>query len=238
MKALSLLVLLSALNAGAAVGSATDNTTGKSAALPRTLPKAVTGDGAPAEIGDSCHSTSKICIGLKYVVYDDPSTGKPVATQADAVTNLKNLDSVWAQCDIGFQIDQYSTVNPSDYGLKFNTADASELDVIRTKFVSPASLLVVTTGAWDRSGSLGDTGANAWTNLPGSGPYGAVIEGAVATFSNIYAHELGHYLNLVHMPDETDLMDAIVYDSSTTLASDQCNTARATATTFWAKMLR
>jgi hypothetical protein len=72
----------------------------------------------------------------------------------------------------------------------------------------------------------------------GGGPFGAILERPVASFANIIAHELGHYLNLYHVSDATDIMNPIIYSSSTKLTSSQCATARSAASFFWSKMYR
>ena len=109
------------------------------------------------------------------------------------------------------------------------------MDAIRTPFQDEKYLVVVNTGAWDH-GSMGP--ANAWTAMPGQSPSGAVLESRVATDSGITAHELGHYLGLDHVNDETDLMNPIIYPSSTLITSEQCQEMRAIATTTRAATLR
>lgn len=196
---------------------------------------------APASgvVGESCHTNdpNHICLALKYVAYKD-SSGTPTVSQEAAVNNIKQFNKLWGQCNIGFQIDNYSAIAPKESGLSYSTANVGELDDIRKVENDDKTLLVVTTGTWDRSGSLGDTGANAWTAMPGENLYGAVLEKPVATFGNIIAHELGHYLNLDHVSDESNLMNPIIYDGSTTITKSQCTAAREAVTTYWQKMVR
>lgn len=191
-------------------------------------------------IGDSCQSggSQQICLALKYVAYIDPSTQAPVIDEAGAIENVRGINSLWSQCGVGFQIEQYLAVQPSDYGLNFATASFAELDQVRGAFGDNGEMVVVTTGTWDRSGTLGQSPANAWTTMPGTGPYGTVLEEPVSGFSNIIAHELGHYLNLLHVSDDQDLMNPIIYSDSSSLASDQCSTVRAAAAFFWPLMYR
>ncbi len=190
-------------------------------------------------LGDTCSSKDPqdFCIGLKYVVYKD-SDGNPLIDKQSSIKNTKKMNQIWSQCHIAFQIDEYLPADPNQYGLKFNTTDDSELDQIRKTFNDNSHFLVVTTGSWDRTGSLGNTAANAWTSVPGDNSYGVVLESPVGTFSNIIAHELGHYMNLFHVDDTTDLMNPIIYNDSTQLTQDQCDTARSAINQFWTAMLR
>jgi hypothetical protein len=195
--------------------------------------------GGQPVVGDTCHSDDPqhICLAVKYVVYRD-STGAAIVDQATAINNIRAVNQIWNQCNIGFQIEQYVPVIPADYQLNYRTANFTELDDIRTTFDDDTTLLLVTTGTWDRTGTLGNSGANAWTSMPGGGPYGAVLERPVGTFSNIIGHELGHYMNLLHLSNNLDVMNPIIYTNSTQVNSGQCTTARAAASFFWAKMYR
>ena len=195
--------------------------------------------GNPPVIGDSCHSDdpAHICLAVKYVVYRD-SADEPVVSQQSAIANIRTVSHLWAQCNLGFQIDQWLAIRPSDYQLQYQTANYTELDDIRNSFDDDTTLLIATTGTWNRAGTLGNTSANAWTSMPGGGPYGAILERPVGTFANIIGHELGHYLNLLHVSDNTDLLNPIIYTNSTKLTADQCTTARAAAGFFWSRMYR
>ena len=188
-------------------------------------------------VGTSCKSndSNQICLGLKYVVYKN-SKGESVVSQPDAVKNVDNINKLWKQCGIAFQIDEFVAADAPTDKLSHNPANMGELDDIRKVYSDANTLLVVTTGKWDRSGSLGNTGANAWTSMPGEDLYGAIHESTVGTFSNIMAHELGHYLNLDHMNDESDLMNPIIADSSTKLTQQQCASARASVSTYWQRI--
>ncbi|OFZ18671.1 MAG: hypothetical protein A2X94_14280 [Bdellovibrionales bacterium GWB1_55_8] len=192
-----------------------------------------------AAVGPSCQSDDPnwICLGLKYVVYRE-NGADPIVSELETLKNLEVINNLWSQCNIGFQVDQYVAAGPGEYKLKFRTANISELDEIREAFNDDTALLVVTTGAWDRTGSLGNSGANAWTAMPGGPPYGAILERPVASFSNIIAHEIGHYLNLLHADDSTFLMNPIIYKRSTRISSADCRRARSAARDFWSKMLR
>lgn len=189
--------------------------------------------------GESCVSSdpNHVCLALKYVSYQTES-GQAIISADAAVENVKQINKLWAQCNLGFQIETYVAANPAAYGLNYSTANYTELDQIRNSFLDDHTLLVVTTGDWNRAGTLGSTGANAWTSLPDGPPYGAVLEKPVGSFANIIAHELGHYLNLQHVSDNGDLMNPIIYESSTHLGANQCEEARLAATYWWQNMLR
>lgn len=97
---------------------------------------------------------SNYCIALKYVTYKN-SKGTPVVTENEAHENVISINKIWSQCQINFKIDAYLAADPDTYSLTYNTANASELNVIRRTFDDSLTFLVVTTGKWDRSGTLG-----------------------------------------------------------------------------------
>jgi hypothetical protein len=195
------------------------------------------GTGDTPQIGDSCQTgdANHICLALKYVVYQN-SSGNAVASRSDVLDNLAQINEVWAQCNIGFEIGEYVVTNPAQSGLNYNTSTSSELTKVRTAYKSTSELLVVSTGEW--SGSLGSGSANAWTSMPGSPPYGSVLEASVATYPNIIAHELGHQLNLDHVSSTSNLMSPIIYTTSTQLTTSQCGAARSAAANYWGAMYR
>jgi hypothetical protein len=179
--------------------------------------------------GDANH----ICLAVQFVSYKD-SNGTPVANENQVKTIVNTMNNLFAQCNIGFQVEKYEQVDPTQVGLSYGANSQNEVDQIRNTYGTEKNmLLAVNTGPWG-------TAVNAWTNMPGSAPYGAIMEQSIVDYGNgiIYAHEFGHYLGLDHVSDQSDLMDAIIYTSSTTLTSDQCATARQTATQFWAAMNR
>jgi len=201
------------------------------------FPRAKPAPAAPGE--DRCQSDDPnfLCLGIRYVSFKGES-GAPTVPEKQARQTIRETNAIWAQCQIGFQIDTYSMVNSTELGIRFRIGNYSELDDIRTGFADERELLVTVTGKWDRTGSLGDSGANAWTSMPGGPPYGAVLEQPVGTFSNIVAHELGYYLNLYHLNDATDLMNPTIYTSSKKLTAQQCQTARKSVASNWREMLR
>lgn len=200
-------------------------------------PTSPSGPSEKGVTGCSNKDNNSLCIGLKYVVYQD-NQNEPIVSKATALGNVSSITKIWSQCQIEFQLDEFVAADPTSYGLNLNTANDSELDQIRKAFDDNSHFLVVTTGTWDRSGTLGNTGANAWTNMPGDGVYGAILELPVGTYANIIAHELGHYMNLDHVSDTADLMNPVIYDYSNQLTADQCKNARSAVTAYWQKMLR
>jgi hypothetical protein len=182
-------------------------------------------------------NTRNLCLAIKYVTFKD-ATGKSVLSEKDAIQNIIGINQVFSQCNIGFQIEEFISEDPTKTGLLFNTGDDAELDEIRKTFQDPSALLIVTTGKWNRSGTLGKSSANAWTNMPGADHPGVVLESTVAVFSNIIAHELGHYLSLYHIQDQSYLMNPIIYKYSTKFTEAQCNSMRESAQNHWKAMLR
>jgi hypothetical protein len=215
----------------------------KSAQASRNGGKAVPGEvsrsgpsrAAGVALGESCASSDpeRICIGLKYVVYQDPR-GEPVSDERAAEENLAGVNGIWKQCGIGFQLERYEVVDPARLGLAYG-GPAGELqsESARKAFGEPDRFVVVTTGPWH-------AGKNAWTNMPGALHAGAIIEGSVATgFPQIYAHELGHYLNLDHSGRSgRNVMSELISRDSEQLSDLQCEEARRSARRHWPRMLR
>ena len=217
-----------------------DHVAGPVASIPSDTGSTVTTGVTPSTmVGAGCHTTDPehFCLALKYVVYKD-AAGTPVVSQSAALNNLKDINSIWSQCNVAFQIDDFEDVQPTDQGFTYNTSSFGGLDDIRSAYGNSSTLLVVTTGKWNRTGTLGNTGANAWTNMPGGITSGVILEGPVGNYGTIIAHELGHYLNLDHVADQSDVMNPIIYSGSTGLSQSQCTDARAAIKGFWEKMVR
>lgn len=197
-------------------------------------------------LSEECNSGNpdQLCIGLKYVVFKK-AKGQPSLPLQDAAENIRTANRVWKKCGIAFQIDKYTAVDPGEHQVKYNLADYKDLTAVRRTFGEPDKLLIAATGAWNRKGTLGNTTANAWTSLPPAhaagkkdGPFGAIIEAPVATNGHLVAHELGHYLNLLHAQKDTSVMNPVIYRRSVDVSPDECALARDTARVAWAAMLR
>lgn len=219
--------------AGDPIVPAASDTTSNTAPASSTAP--TSSNDPSVAIGESCTGgdSSKICLAMHFVTYKD-SGGKAVASQAAAATIIHTMNTLWAACNIGFQIEKYDAVTPADYGLSYGSQSQNELNAIRGAFSSPSNeLLGVTTGPWG-------TAVNAWTNMPGSALDGAVMEASIVGYGGgiIYAHEFGHYLGLDHVSDTSNLMNPVIYTTSKTLSASQCAAARSTASSYWSAMRR
>ncbi len=194
---------------------------------------------AAMEDSKNCRSgdSSQTCLALKYVVFED-SDGIPAVNEGVVLSGVAAINRIWSQCNIHFQVDRFLKINPKKYELSFNSSENHDLEQIRKIFMDSSTLLVVTTGKWDRSGSLGNTGANAWASMPGDQFYGVVLEAPVGDYPNIIAHELGHYLNLDHASDVDQLMNPVIYDRSKSLTRSECNMAYNAVQDYWKSMVR
>jgi hypothetical protein len=188
-------------------------------------------------LSEPCGHSHMLCLGIKYVSYVD-RRGDEVESELGAIRDVEFANQLWRECGIQFQLDQYQNIRPQEYQLSYRTRNYDELNQIRSTFAQPGELLVVATGAWDRSGSLGNSWANAWTNLPGERLYGVVLEQNVSDYPQILAHELGHYLSLDHSRDARSLMYPIVSRYSARLSRQECRSARWAARTYWREMMR
>ncbi len=173
---------------------------------------------------------SQICIALKLVSYTDPS-GKPTVDEFDSTGLVEKISEVWSPCHIAFQLERYEAIDPTKYGLSYGPASEKQLYSIRSEFAEAASMLVVVTGPWS-----GRT--IAWTQMPGAGPYGSVIEEQYGHNALTVGHELGHYQGLYHIKDYANLMNPYIGTDTAGLSASQCQIARETDLADWKEMLR
>lgn len=187
-----------------------------------------------AQVGESCTGDpSRTCLAIHFVSYTN-SLGVPTATTTQAATIVRTMNQLFAPCAIGFQIEKYEAVDPTQYNLDYGANSQNQLNRIRQTFDLPSNqLLAVTTGPWG-------TSVNAWTNMPGEGVYGAIMESSIVNYGNgiIYAHEFGHYLGLDHASSSSNLMNPIIYTTSTQLSASQCQIAQRSLHAYWADMIR
>jgi hypothetical protein len=187
------------------------------------------GHGQPV-IGESCAGGGdRICIGVSYVTY--VVNGSPVVGADQVAANMERINRIWAQCGIAFQVERYEAVRPEEAGLPSGSAAGSQTEAVRRGLADDSTFLIAQTGYWG-------TTKNAWTQSPGFSTHGAVLESTVATSAEVIAHELGHYVNLDHVSDSSNLLSPLIYPDSDTLYSSQCATARESAQRDWPAMLR
>lgn len=186
------------------------------------------------KVGESCTGdSSRTCLAVHFVSYTN-SSGTATASEAQAATIIQTMNQIFAQCAIGFQIENYEAVNPAQFSLDYGANSQNQLNQIRRTFDLPSNqLLAVTTGPWG-------TAVNAWTNMPGEGLYGAIMEASIVSYGKgiIYAHEFGHYLGLDHVSNSANLMNPVIYTNSTQLSTSQCQLAQSTLHAYWADMIR
>jgi hypothetical protein len=184
----------------------------------------------PFVYDDMSGEANHLTLAVKFVEYIG-SDSQPVLS-ADQVKNLtKGMNRLVGVCNMTFRIEEYVPVRAEDYGLAYNPSGMGELEGIRSQFDNDKQLVVVNTGSWGLP-------ANAWTAMPGTTPSGAVIEAPVADDAPLVAHELGHYLNLDHVSDTSNMMNPTIYSSSTTITDGQCAEMRQAALTVRAGALR
>jgi hypothetical protein len=208
---------------------------GKGHAAPKVTPTPIPTNNVtpskPLSGADSCvtKDPDHICIGLKLVSYEKNNV--PVTTEAQAIALVQQISNIWSQCNIGFQLETYQSIDPTTVGLAYDSNWQVDGDTIRSTFNDGASFLVVTLGKLAGS-TIGVT------EMPKTGIYGSLIEDSYAQNPLTVGHELGHYQGLYHVMSSANLMYAYIGAHTSTLTSAQCTTARATDLANWSKMIR
>ena len=180
-------------------------------------------DAAASPLKPEPRRERQLRLAVRFVSYLD-RPGGPTASRALAHAFIERANEIYSSCGISFELEQYLAVRPR--GVPFHLSSMNDLDPTRARFDDPARLVIIDTGNWNHS-RMG--AANAWTALPGNSPSGAVLEAAANDHAELIAHELGHYLNLDHVNDASNLMNPIIYHSSTRLNAGQCRVIRDTA---------
>jgi hypothetical protein len=152
-------------------------------------------------------------------------------TEANAITLVTGMNTVWSQCNIGFQLEDYETVDPTTKGLAYSPDWENDGDTIRKAFDNSTEFLVVAVGPWSDA-------TIAVTEMPGAGVYGTLVDSQYATNPLTVGHELGHYMGLYHVSDTTNLMNPYIGANTRTLTASQCATAKSTNTQYWKAMMR
>ncbi len=184
-------------------------------------------------LGASCVSSdpNHQCIGLKMVSYEN-TAGETVLSLDQAKTVIQGVNDLWKVCDIAFQIDEYVSVDPTQSGLLYGTGASSDTTKIRQTYSNNTTFLVVATGPWNLN-------YIAWTQLPGAGPYGVVVDADYSDKPVTVGHEIGHYMGLDDLRSSLgNIMYYIVYDTDTAITTSQCSTSRSTNLNYWKAMMR
>jgi hypothetical protein len=190
---------------------------------------------ALVEGASSCVSSdpNHLCLGVTLVSFTDNNV--PTVSQSDAIATIDRINLVWGQCNVAFQLENYSAVDPTTKNLSYNVSWKTGGDSVREAFASDSTFLVVAVGKLKQLFS--STLAVSW--MPGqSDVYGTLVESAYAQNELTVGHELGHYQGLSHVSDETNLLNPYLGPDTRTLTTDQCALARSTDLSYWPKMLR
>jgi hypothetical protein len=198
----------------------TSDTTGPA---PTPPPVIVSGDCS----GDP---TVKDCMALKLIAYRNGSID-PTLEKIEADSLVVGMNRVWRPCGIGFTLEIFETVDPAAYRLSYSPDWRTESQRIRETFGDPERFLVVAVGPWNIS-------TIAVTQMPGTGPYGVLVEEDYATNALTVGHELGHYMGLYHIRDTSNLMNPYIGTGTEDLTASQCEIARNTNSRYWKAMLR
>lgn len=185
--------------------------------------------GEPLSAAGTSPSATTMKVAVKYVALK-ASTDQAAKPSREAVQTLvSQMNQIWSQCQVQFVLEQYETPVADDAKVLYAPSDLSDLEEDRRIFDDGKHALIVKTGTWDRSGTLGDDGSNGWSTMPPSSPEGLVVEEPVGVNPTLVTHESGHLVGgLDHVSDETNLMDHFVSPDSRTLTANQCADARDT----------
>ncbi len=179
-------------------------------------------------------SVPPLTLALKFVEFFQED-GTPVLSEKNVHDLVAKINPYFQSCKIRFQMEDYRALDSKSYGLSFTIQSAKEMKKLRKPFDDSRYLVVINTQKWDHE-KMG--APNAWTAMPGEFPSGVVIEAPVASYPELVAHELGHYLNLNHVSNVKNLMNPIIYRTSEFFTPEQCIEMRKTAFEVRALALR
>ncbi|MBC7396088.1 MAG: hypothetical protein H7333_01480 [Bdellovibrionales bacterium] len=186
----------------------------------------------PSHSYPSCINSdpNHICIGIKMVSYQD-NAGVPVITEADTLKLVDQMNQLWSQCNIAYQLEVYRTVNPRALNLTYSPDWETESNYVREKFNDDSRFLVVAVGPWN-------VATIAVTMMPESGIYGTIVDKQYSHNPLTVGHELGHYQGLYHVEDTNNLMSAYIGSDTKGLTTSQCTVARNADQASWPMMMR
>jgi hypothetical protein len=186
----------------------------------------------PVMVSGNCAGDPTVthCLALKMIAYRNGSID-PTLEKIEADVLVLGMNRVWRPCGIGFTLEVYQTVDPAGYSLSYSPDWRTESQRIRETFGDPERFLIVAVGPWNIS-------TIAVTQMPGTGPYGVLVEEEYATNELTVGHELGHYMGLYHIRDTSNLMNPYIGTGTEALTSTQCEIARETNTRYWTAMMR
>ncbi len=235
------------LQSGAGSGSGAESNSGTPTAgsatggVPTPTPSSPSGSGTahlpPGQILDSAGFPSCLsadadhyCLALKVVAFQDDQ-GVPVLTEAQAVSLVTGINHVWSQCNLGFQLEDYQSVDPDFYDLSYDSDWQNDGDQIRSVFQDANKFVVIGVGSL--------TGSTiAVTEMPGASVFGTLVEKSFVTNPLTVGHELGHYQGLYHVNDTTNLLNPYIGSNTSSLTASQCAIARSTDLSDWTAMRR
>lgn len=183
----------------------------------------------------SAASYKPIRLGIRYALYTS-STDPEIPNRLQET--FGKINTIWKSCGIQFLPELVAASPSDDANVDRAPANLSELFQIRRDLKTPDSLLVAVTDPWKRTGTLGKNGANAWTAMPGAVDHGIVVEWNERWNANLLAHELGHYLGLVHRSSRSELMAPVIYRDSQQISEGECTVARTAVVAYWKNMIR
>jgi hypothetical protein len=197
-------------------------------------------------ISPTCISSDadQLCIGVKNVSLIDSS--QPTPTVDEVILDIAQMNQVWKQCKIAFQLESYQAVTATSLGLSFeldhqNPYDTSITDQYLKPFIDKNSLLWMNVGtikiatSWYYGTGL-TAGLGVSETLGHGDPFYITLRGIFTSETTPHtaglAFALGVFQGLSSVYDVTNVMSnldvstAYPGKSQNLLTSDQCQEAR------------